>query len=313
MDTIENSWSRYAPVRGQGYVLAQGSCFDLVKALPDASVDLICVDPPYTQGSSAPFDPKVCSYENVAWSEAEWRAILQEGTRVLRKGGKQLIFCSNTLRRELEPLVDSVRTLKMDCPYVWERGGNFRTCADRVSIRYREPALEFVLVIQQKHELAASSMAESARNASRILGQFGRPEDGSVKHPDLYRELLGRYQPGVVLDYCMHKGACGVQALQLGHTFLGVELRPDIFNEALARFGESSGQAIENPSVLPLRQANVPKRKAEAPMTCGICLDRRVDKRPCMGGKCTRCGTYYRRHQEDWHPGVKMGRPKKNE
>ena len=76
MDTFEGSWSRYAPVRGQGYVLAQGSCFDLVKALPDASVDLVCVDPPYTQGSSAPVDPKVCSYENVAWSEAQWRAIL---------------------------------------------------------------------------------------------------------------------------------------------------------------------------------------------------------------------------------------------
>ena len=238
MDTFEGSWSRYAPVRGQGYVLAQGSCFDLVKALPDASVDLVCVDPPYTQGSSAPFDPKVCSYENVAWSEAEWRAILQEGTRVLRKGGKQLIFCSDTLRRELETLVESERTLNMDCPYVWERAGNFRTCADRFSIHYREPALEFVLVIQQKHELAASSMAESARNASRILGQFGRPEDASVKHPDLYRELLGRYQPGVVLDYCMNTGACGRAALQLGHTFLGVELRPDIYSEALARFGE---------------------------------------------------------------------------
>ena len=229
MDAVEAAWSRYAAVRGQGYVLAQGSCFDLVKALSDASIDLICVDPPYTQGPSSPVDPKVCSYQNVAWSEVEWRTILQEGMRVLRKGGKQLIFCSNTLRRELEELVDSEKTLKTDCPYVWERAGNMLTWADRVSYAYREPALEFVLVIQQRHEVAASSLAQSAQGASRFLGQFGRPEDASVKHPGLYRELLSRYEPGVVLDYCMSTGVCGTIALQLGHRFLGVELVPDIY------------------------------------------------------------------------------------
>lgn len=145
--------------RGHNFVLANGSCFELVKLLPDTSVDLICIDPPYTQGSAAPVDPKVRSYQNVAWSEAEWRAILREGTRILRKGGKQLIFCSNTLRRELESLVDSESQHKMDCPYVWERAGNLLTTADRVSYAYREPALEFVLVIQQRHEVAASSMS----------------------------------------------------------------------------------------------------------------------------------------------------------
>jgi alkylated DNA repair dioxygenase AlkB len=226
--------------RGHNFTLANGSCFDLVKMLPDASVDLICIDPPYTQGSSPPVDPKVCSYQNVAWSEAQWRAILREGTRVLRKGGKQLIFCSNTLRRELEALVDSdlQKTCKMDCPYVWERTGNLLTTADRVSYAYREPALEFVLVVQQRHEVAASSLASSAQGASRILGRFGRPEGASVKHPDLYRELLGRYQPGVVLDYCMNTGVCGLVALELGHRFLGVELVPAIYSEALANLAQ---------------------------------------------------------------------------
>ena len=75
---------------------------DLLKELPDACVDLICSDPPYTQGTAAPADPKVCSYQNVAWAESEWHKLLHHGERVLRKGGKHLIFCSNTLRRQLE-------------------------------------------------------------------------------------------------------------------------------------------------------------------------------------------------------------------
>ena len=303
MDAFEAAWSRYAPASGQGYVLAQGSCFDLVKALSDASIDLICVDPPYTQGPSSPVDPKVCSYQNVAWTDSEWRELLDEGTRVLRKGGKQLIFCSNTLRRELEELVDSEKTLKTDCPYVWERAGNMLTWADRVSYAYREPALEFVLVIQQRHEVAASSLAQSAQGASRFLGQFGRPEDASVKHPDLYRELLSRYEPGVVLDYCMNTGACGRAALKLGHRFLGVELVSDIYSQALANFGSKSA---------PLRQveASAPKRKAG--VLCSICTLNPVDTRPCMGhgSKCTRCGTYLMRHGEEWHAGVKRGRPR---
>lgn len=58
-------------------------------------------------------------------------------------------------------------------------------------------------------------------------------------------------------------------------------------------------------------KSKAPKSKAEA--TCPICLDRPVDKRPCMGGKCNRCGSYYKRRGKDRPPGVKMGRAKKNE
>ena len=236
-------------------------------------------------------------YQNVAWTASEWRQLLDEGTRVLRKGGRQLIFCSNTLRRELEALVDSEKSLKMDCPYVWERAGNMLTWADRAQFHYREPALEFVLVIQQRHEVAAGTLAQSAQGASRILGQFGRPEGASVKHPDLYRELLSRYEPGVVLDYCMNTGACGRAALKLGHRFLGVELVSDIYSQALANFG-SKGEITK------------PKRKAG--VLCSICTLNPVDTRPCMGNgsKCTRCGTYLMRHGEEWHAGVKRGRPK---
>jgi len=324
MDAWSGGSATGSVARGHNFVLANGSCFELVKSLPDASVDLVCVDPPYTQGTAAPVDPKVCSYQNVAWSEAEWRAILREGTRVLRKGGKQLIFCSNTMRRELEALVDSEPQLKMDCPYVWERAGNLLTTADRVSYAYREPALEFVLVIQQRHEVAASSLASAAQGASRFLGQFGRPEGASVKHPDLYRELLGRYEPGVVLDYCMNTGVCGKVALELGHQFLGVELVPAIYSQALAGFapahevtfrqieplGELSSVPVLRPSNPPKLKA--PKRKAEA--LCTICTVNPVDTRPCMGGgsRCTRCGMYCKKHDgKEWHEGVKQGRPKR--
>ena len=307
MDAWSGGSATGSVARGHNFVLANGSCFQLVKALPDASVDLVCIDPPYSQGSAAPRDPKVCSYENVAWSEAEWRAILFEGTRVLRKGGKQLIFCSNTLRRELEALVDSEPLCKMDCPYVWERAGNLLTTADRVSYAYREPALEFVLVIQQRHEVAASSLAQTAQGASRILGQFGRPEGVSVKHPDLYRELLGRYEPGVVLDYCMNTGVCGTVALELGHRFLGVELVPAIYSQALASFAPAHEvyQTVYESSAPAPKPA--PKRKAEA--LCTICTVNPVDTRPCLGGgsRCRRCGMYWRNHdgKEEWHEGVK--------
>ena len=68
MDAWSGGSATGSVARGHNFVIANGSCFQLVKALPDASVDLVCIDPPYTQGSAAPRDPKVCSYENVAWS-----------------------------------------------------------------------------------------------------------------------------------------------------------------------------------------------------------------------------------------------------
>ena len=166
-------------------------------------------------------------------------------------------------------------------------------------------------MVASHHAGHGERLAQTAQGASRILGQFGRPKGASVKHPDLYHELLGRYEPGVVLDYCMNTGVCGHVALELKHRFLGVELLPAIYSQALAGFEVPEPLGV--PSSAPVLR---PKRKAEA--LCTICTVNTADTRPSLGGgvRCYRCGMYWKKHdgKEEWHLGVKprgrQGRPR---
>lgn len=214
-----------------GCMIRHASCFNALPSLPSDSVDLILTDPPYDRTS----DP-ASVYQNKGFSDAEWRDLLSHGTRVLRTGGKQLIFCNNTLRLQLEGIVRSTPELTMDAPYTWQHRG-YTTVDDRCSSRYREPSdIEYILVIYERGT-ARQSMYIKDQNRSRNLGSFPRPprRHFQVKHEALYREILGRYHPGIVLDYCMCTGACGEVALEMGHRFIGFEIVRSLFESAKSR------------------------------------------------------------------------------
>ena len=69
------------------------------------------------------------------------------------------------------------------------------------------------------------------------------------------REILGRYERGVVLDYCMCTGICGQVALELGHKFIGVEITETLFNDAVRRFSKKPLAEEEDEAVRDLADA----------------------------------------------------------
>ena len=70
--------------------LMKGDCLELMKAIPDASVDLILTDPPYVKMVSEKWD-------NISDEEANYFywCVFSEINRVLRFGGRCLMFGSN--------------------------------------------------------------------------------------------------------------------------------------------------------------------------------------------------------------------------
>ena len=82
--------------------LWQGDCLELMKNIPDGSVDLVLTDPPYGTMKGAPID---------SWKRrndcAEWDTILDtekmfsEISRVLRRNGKAVLFCQEPYTSEL--------------------------------------------------------------------------------------------------------------------------------------------------------------------------------------------------------------------
>ena len=80
--------------------LRLGDCVELMKDIPDGSVDLVLTDPPYGTVKGAPLD---------GWSKADtqWDVVIDteklfsEIKRVLRQNGKAVLFCQEPFTTEL--------------------------------------------------------------------------------------------------------------------------------------------------------------------------------------------------------------------
>lgn len=80
--------------------LMQGDCLELLKTIPDGSVDLILTDPPYGTVKGAALDgwkSQTTEWDNVLDFEVMWSEI----NRVLRKNGKCILFSQEPFTSDL--------------------------------------------------------------------------------------------------------------------------------------------------------------------------------------------------------------------
>ena len=80
--------------------LMQGDCLELMKNIPDGSVDLILTDPPYGTVKGAALDgwkSQTTEWDNVIDFEVMWSEI----NRILRKNGKCILFSQEPFTSDL--------------------------------------------------------------------------------------------------------------------------------------------------------------------------------------------------------------------
>ena len=80
--------------------LMQGDCLELMKTIPDGSVDLILTDPPYGTVKGAALDgwkSQTTEWDNVLDFEVMWSEI----NRILRKNGKCILFSQEPFTSDL--------------------------------------------------------------------------------------------------------------------------------------------------------------------------------------------------------------------
>lgn len=75
------------------FELWHGDCLELMKDIPDGSVDLVLTDPPYGTMKNAPIDSWVNRGEKVEWDTAiDPVKIFEQISRILRQNGKAILF-----------------------------------------------------------------------------------------------------------------------------------------------------------------------------------------------------------------------------
>ena len=237
--------------------LMNGDCLELMKTIPDDSVDLILTDPPY--GTTA------CKWDTVIPFDLMWLQL----KRIIKPNGAIVLFGSEPFSSVLR--CSNLKMFKYDWVWEKERGTGFAR-AKKQPLRKHEDIIVFyskqpfydsvgdLLDKPYRHALPISksksdNVAGSGYNSdgSRIyhtythsskhtILRFPRDSTRLSLHPTqkpvaLLEYLIKTYtqENETVLDFTMGSGSAGVAAKNLNRSFIGIELDEKYFNIAKSR------------------------------------------------------------------------------
>ncbi|MBO7240212.1 MAG: hypothetical protein J6V23_07000 [Bacteroidaceae bacterium] len=221
------------------YELWQGDCIDVIKNIPDNSIDLVVTDPPYkiVQGGCTNKAVKLSGADNKNLSSgtvfnnneikfSQWIPLLFQK---LKNGTHCYIMCNDRNLREILNVGEKAG-FKLQNVLVWKK-------TKHTPNRYYLKNCEFIVMFRKG----------SARNINE-MGTFSVLEVANVKkkqHPSekpvKLLEILIRNssnQSEIVLDPFMGAGSTGLACLNTRRKFIGFELDEMYFDVARSRIGQ---------------------------------------------------------------------------
>ena len=237
--------------------LLHGDCLELMKDIPDASIDAIITDPPY--GTTA------CKWDSVIPFEPMWKEL----NRIIKDNGAIIFTASQPFTSNL--VMSNTKMFKHE--WIWEknRGSNFATLRyapmkehESVLVFCKTSPKYFPIMQQRKgagldrtkykynptntgkrEALGNLEMTHANHNGNNELRypstiQKFNTEVGN--HPTqkpvtLMEYLIKTYtqENDTVLDFTMGSGTTGIACKNLNRNFIGIELDKDYFAIAESR------------------------------------------------------------------------------
>jgi DNA modification methylase len=227
--------------------LHNGDCLELMKDIPDGSVDLILCDLPY--GTTA------CKWDTIIPFEPLW----EQYNRIIKDNGAIVLFGSEPFSSKLR--MSNIKNYKYDWIWEKEQGVNQFLCkkqplrkTENISIFYKNqttynPQFSQGLPYENNRVLGCECFGTPRKIKTKNNGY--RYPVNILKYP---RELKNRYHPTqkpvdlleylvktytneneTVLDNCMGSGSTGVACINTGRNFIGIELDEGYFKIAQKR------------------------------------------------------------------------------
>ena len=229
--------------------LIQGDCLEVMKDIPDGSIDMVLTDPPY--GTTA------CKWDSVIPFEPMWEQL----KRITKKNGAIVLTASQPFTSAL--VMSNVKMFKY-C-WVWEKNkATGHLNAKKQPMNSYEDVVVFYKKQCEYNPQFGTGKAYSNNNKEGGEGEcYGKTKGSSVSnittryprrnirfnvdikasfHPTqkpvaLMEYLIKTYtnESETVLDFTMGSGTTGVAAKNLNRDFIGIEIDETYFNIAKER------------------------------------------------------------------------------
>ena len=231
--------------------LYKGDCLELMKSIPDGSIDAIITDPPYQKTQN--------SWDSIIPLEPMWEQI----KRVIKPNGAIVLFGQNTFTFKLG--LSNEKMFRYTLTWEKTKAGGFLN-AKRMPLQAHEDILVFYKKLPtynpQFEEGKPYTKKAVTNGDGRNYGNFDRVGQVSVNegkryprsvvkfsndnhgslHPtqkpvSLMEYLIKTYtnECETVLDFTMGSGSTGVACVNTNRNFIGIEMDENYFNIAEKR------------------------------------------------------------------------------
>ena len=228
--------------------LRHGDCFEVMKEIPDKSIDLIVTDPPYLHVKSGMKSKKFNvgtwkseSYMNknmVSFDKEQIYIFLNEANRIMKKAN-MYIFCSKLqLQYYFSWIVEHKKKYDL---LVWDK----RKKAMK-STKFFTSDIDYVVRIYEDG-VSLNKIVDS--NGKAISGYYTKiqsyiqpkGEHETIKPLELIKKyiLLSTNENDVILDPFMGSGTTGVACKELNRDFIGIEIDDNYFDIVKKRMEEA--------------------------------------------------------------------------
>jgi site-specific DNA-methyltransferase (adenine-specific) len=227
-----------------------GDCLELMKDIPDGSVDFVLTDPPY--GTTA------CKWDSVIPFEPMWEQL----SRIIKPNGAICLFGSEPFSSALR--VSNIKNYRYDWIWCKEKPSNFALAKknplkyhENISIFYNKFATYNPQMTVGKPNHSVGKGIRRKENESNFNSKIVTNKTDGMKYPKsvlffnrepkpihptqkpvaLIEYLVRTYtnEGETVLDFTMGSGSTGVACVNTGRNFIGIELDKGYFQIAKER------------------------------------------------------------------------------
>lgn len=227
--------------------LYNGDCLELLKDIPDNSVDLVVTDPPYeieTSGAGIyKQEDKQYVKELVSMKDGFSEEILDELCRVMKKINIYL-FCS---QKQIIPLLDYF-VKKKGCNWnllSWHKSNPVPACGNKYLTD-----TEFILFFRAKGVKIYGSFDTKKTYYVTPLNQKDKKKYGhpTCKPEEIVKNLIvnSSNEGDIVLDPFMGSGTTGAVSVGINRKFIGVEIDDGYFKIAQDRIHKAQSSWLDD-------------------------------------------------------------------